>query len=150
MNEYQEWLSDFTDEQRKNYDLCMKYPILIPHNDAEYQYEYTMLDFFPVGWEKAFGQQFAEEVQAAIDKMPIYVQREAYIIDISEKWGQLRVFLNVCSDELEKTLKKYEKLSEYICGKCGKHKTKGLSGWVSYLCDDCEQELTKRRKNLRG
>jgi hypothetical protein len=149
-NEYQEWLSDFTAEQRKNYDLCMKYPILLPRDDAEFCYEYTKLDFFPEGWKKAFGEQWAKDVQEAIDKLPINTKREAYILDIKEKFGQLRVFLSVFSEELEEVLKKYEKISEQICHRCGKSKTEGFGGWFSYLCDDCEQELMKRRKILRG
>lgn len=150
MNEYQEWLSDFTEQQRKNHELCMKYPILMPHNDAEFCYEYTKLDFFPAGWKKAFGEQWAKEVQAAINKMPIGVQKEAYILDIKEKWGQLIVFLSVCSEELDTVLKKYEQLSETVCCQCGKSKTEVFDGWFSYLCDDCENELMKRRKNFRG
>ena len=150
MNEYQEWLSDFTADEKRNYELCMEYPILAPKNDDEWQYEYTMLDFFPAGHKKAFGEQWAKEVQAAINKMPINVQKDAYIMDIKEKWGQLRIFLSVCSEELEEVLQKYEKLSESVCMQCGKSKTRGFGGWFSYLCDDCEQELMERRKIMRG
>lgn len=145
-NEFKDSIGDFTVEQRENYELCMKYPILIPNNDEEFYYEYTQLDFFPIGWKKAFGEQWAKEVQAVINKMPINIQKDAYIIDIKEKHGQLRVFFSVCSDELDEVLKKYEKLSESVCIKCGKHKTEGLGGWFSFLCNDCEREL----KNLRG
>lgn len=149
-NEFKDLIGDFTEEQRKNYDLCMKYPILLPRDDSEFQYEYTMLDFFPSGWQKAFGEQWAQEVQEVIYKMPIDAKESAYIMDIKEKWGQLRVFLSVCSEELEEVLKKYEKLSESVCFQCGKSKTEGFGGWFSYLCNDCEQELMERRKILRG
>lgn len=145
-NEFKDLIGDFTAEQRENYELCMKYPILIPHNDEEFYYEYTQLDFFPIGWKNAFGEQWAKEVQEAINKMPINFQKDAYIMDIKEKWGQLRIFLSVCSEELEEVLQKYEKLSESVCMQCGKSKTRGFGGWFSYLCKDCEQEL----KNLRG
>jgi hypothetical protein len=145
-NEFKDLIGDFTVEQRENYELCMKYPILIPNNDEEFYYEYTQLDFFPIGWKKAFGEQWAKEVQAAINKMPINFQKDAYIMDIKEKWGQLRIFLSVCSEELEEVLQKYEKLSESVCMQCGKSKTRGFGGWLGYLCKDCEQELN----NLRG
>jgi hypothetical protein len=150
-NEFKDWISDFTEEQKKNYELCMKYPILIPHNnDDEWQYEYTMLDFFPTGYNKAFGEQWAQEVQAAINKMPIYVQREACIVGAKEKWGKLFVSLSVYSNELDEVLKKYEKLSEHVCVNCGKFKTEGFGGWISYLCNDCERELMERRNKMRG
>ena len=35
-NEYKDWLNDLSPEQRANYDICMKYPILIPER---YLYE---------------------------------------------------------------------------------------------------------------
>lgn len=149
-NEFKDWLFDLTEDQRKNYELCMKYPIVMPHDDEEFCYEYTKLDFIPAGWRKFFGEQLAQEVQEAINKMPIDTQHEACIIDIKEKWGQLRVFLSVSSEELEEILKKYEKLSESICCRCGNSKIARFSGWFSYLCDDCEQELMKRRKSMRG
>lgn len=149
-NEFKDWMGDFTTEQRKNYELCMKYPILMPRDDPEFCYEYTKLDLFPAGWRQAFGEQWAKDVQEAINKMSIDAQKEAYITDIKEKWGQLRVFLSVFSEELGTVLKKYEQFSETVCCQCGKSKTEVFAGWFSYLCDDCEDELMTRRKNLRG
>jgi hypothetical protein len=149
-NEFKDWIGDFTDEQKKNYELCMKYPILIPHNDDDFMYEYCKLDFFPHGWKIAFGEQWAEEVQEVINKMPISARKEACILDIKEKYGQLCVFLSVHSDELAEVLKRYERLSEDICPKCGKTKHKNFSGWINLLCDDCMKALEESRKELRN
>ena len=149
-NEFKDLIGDFTEEQLANYELCMKYPILTPINDSEFQYEYTMLDFFPTGWRQAFGEQLAQEVQEAVDKLPSDLKSEACILGVKEKWNQLFVCLNVHSDELQAVLSKYEKLSEYICVKCGKHKVRKFGGRAMYLCDSCEQELQDKRKNSRS
>jgi hypothetical protein len=148
-NEFKDLIGDFTEEQKANYELCMKYPIIIPSNDVEFQYEYTELDFFPVGWKIAFGERWAQEVQDAINKMPVDVQKEAYIMDIKEKWGRLCVYLNVRSDDLQEVLTKYEQLSEHICEKCGKWKPAQIHGWMSFLCNDCTRKIEENRKEMR-
>ena len=46
-NEYKDWYNDLSEEQKKNYKLCMKYPFLIPTNRRtgekvkNYEYTYT-------------------------------------------------------------------------------------------------------------
>jgi transcription initiation factor IIE alpha subunit len=76
--------------------------------------------------------------------MPVDVQKEACIMDIKEKYGQLVVYLSVYSDELRAVLKKYEQLSEYVCSRCGTTKSLNFGGWLSFLCDDCAKELERR------
>ena len=72
-NEFKDLYNDLSEDQKRNYHLCMKYPILIPHHslwgtvDKNYMYEYTKLDDMPNGWRIAFGEQFAAELQAAVD-----------------------------------------------------------------------------------
>lgn len=143
-NEFKDLMNDFTEEQKANYELCMKYPILIPHNDEEFQYEYTQLDFFPPGWKLAFGELWAQDVQDAINKMYPSMQKDACILDIKEKWGRLSVLFNVYSSELSAVSRKYEDLSERICSRCGKLKSKKFSGWVTLLCDSCTKEIERR------
>ena len=75
-NAFKDWLNDFSEKQRKNYELCMKYPILVPRNVwtgkevDDYDYEYTMLDHIDDGWRIAFGEEWVKEVQDAINKLP--------------------------------------------------------------------------------
>ena len=146
-NEYKDWLNDLTDEQRQNYELCMKYPILVPHNDwtgevfDDYMYEYTELDAIPIGWKIAFGEQWAAEIQEAINHIPEEERGRIYILQLKEKFGRFMQYLSSYTDELDRVIVKYEKLSEHTCIQCGKPATKMSRGWVSPYCDECAAKL---------
>lgn len=149
-NEYKEWLSDFTDEQRRNYDLCMKYPILIPTNRRtsktcdDYYYESTELDSMPSGWRIAFGEQWAKEVQETINKLPKQERERIRIMDLKEKYGGLRAYFSYYTEELDNVLSKYEKLSERTCIICGASATKISTGWISPYCSSCAGRIKFR------
>ena len=147
MNEYQEWLADFTEKQRKNYELCMKYPVLIPHNaftgkevDA-YDYEFTSLDNIPEGWRKAFGEDWARELQEAVNKLSEDEREEWYIVDLKEKFGRLDQFFSGYNDEIYAVEQKYARLSQRTCIKCGDPATKMSRGWISSYCGACAEKI---------
>ena len=147
MSEYQEWLADFTEEQRKNYELCMKYPILVPHNaftgkevDA-YDYEFTRLNNIPEGWRKAFGEDWARELQEAVNKLPEGEREEWYIVDLKEKFGQFDQFFSSYSDDINVVEQKYSRLSLRTCIKCGVRATKMSRGWICPYCSSCTESI---------
>ena len=145
-NEYKDWLdgflADLTDKQRKNYELCMKYPILIPRNAREgYSYEYTLLDLIPSGWRIAFGEDWARDVQEVLDKLSKEEQDEVCILDIKEKYGYLHVYFNFYNKELNEVLQKYADLSKRTCIGCGKLATKISWTWICPWCDDCSTKV---------
>ena len=143
-NEYKDWLADLTAEQRKNYDLCMKYPILIPLNardDGDYMYKYTELDRMPSGWRIAFGEDWVREIQEVLNKLPEEERDEVCILDIKEKYGYLHAYFNFYNKELNKVLQKYADLSKRICVACGKPATKISWSWICPWCDDCSMKI---------
>lgn len=140
-SEYKDWLADFTAEQRKNYELCMKYPILIPLNardDDNYMYDCTSLDQMPGGWRIAFGEDWARDVQEILNKKLTESERDqVYIVDMKEKHGFLDVDINFYSVELDRVLDRYKELSKRTCIGCGKPATKISWGWICPWCDIC-------------
>lgn len=146
-NEYKDWIDDFNDDQKKNYKLCMKYPILIPHNrwtgkiPDDYMYEYTELDGMPDGWRIAFGEQWASDVQTAINKLPEDKRESVRIMDVKEKYGFLHTYFSYYPRELNDVIKKYKRLSERTCIRCGAPATKISQGWISPYCDDCAEKI---------
>lgn len=142
-NEFKDWYNDFSEDQKKNYELCMKYPILIPHNrwwgtvHPDFNYDHTELDGMPNGWRIAFGEDWARDVQEVINKLPKDVRDKVYITDVKEKFGYLHNYFSYYTDELREVLRKYEKLSARTCIHCGKPATKISTGWISPWCDDC-------------
>lgn len=144
-NEYKDWLADFTTEQRKNYELCMKYPILIPlraRDDVNYMYDYTSLDQMPSGWRIAFGEDWARDVQEILNNKLTEEERdEVCILDMKEKYGFLDVDINFYSAEMDAVLEKYKKLSKFTCIGCGKPATKISWTWICPWCDDCSTKV---------
>lgn len=145
-NEFKDWYNDMSKTQKANYELCMKYPILIPRNRFtgkevdDYQYEFTELDGMPKGWRIAFGEQWAKEIQDAINLLPEEDREKARITDIKEKYGCLRTYFSGYTDEMNEVISKYELMSERICIDCGQPATKITTGWISPFCDKCVEK----------
>ena len=146
-NEFKDWINDFSEEQKKNYELCIKYPILVPKNVLtgkevkDYDYNYTMLDLIPDGWRTAFGEEWANEVQCAINKLPEYGRDRIYITQLKEKYGEFRQYFSYYTDELVAVISKYELLSKITCIECGNHATKVSTNWISPYCDECAKNI---------
>lgn len=102
--------------------------------------EFTFYDDIPTGWKKAFGKKMLNEIRKQCKKEgSLY---EFRIMEIKEKYGQLRIQCNYASKELYDILFKYESLSWSYCIKCGKP-TKYISlGYVCPYCEKCKPENT--------
>lgn len=132
-----------------NKELIAEYPFLLPRNVFtdkvldSYDYSYTLLDDMPKGWKLAFGEQMCKELKRVlIDEGFLYDYR---ILQIKEKFGQLRWYDNCGSEMLWKVISKYEDLSKYTCIECGnKGKVRKLFGWISPYCDDCYKKVKRR------
>lgn len=145
-SEYREWINDFSEDQKRNYDLCMKCPFLVPKDafgeeDEDYDYSYTYLDSIPRGWRVAFGEQWASDVQDAIDKLPEDKREMVYVLQLKEKYGLFRQYFSHYTNELRDVVYKYEDMSEKTCIGCGATATKISTGWISPWCDKCAEKV---------
>ena len=131
-----------------NKELIEKYPFLICKNrwtgePIDGYEDVTELEALPVGWKKAFGEQLCEEIQNELNKMDPVLASDYRILQIKEKYGSLCWYCNWDTDEISKIIRKYEKLSERTCVKCGAPATKISLGWISPWCDECAKEVIK-------
>ena len=91
-----------------NKELIAEYPFLLPRNvftdevSDDYDYHYTLLDDMPKGWKKAFGEQLCEELKEALVKEGIL--EDYRIMQVKEKFGQLRWYDNCCSESVYKVM----------------------------------------------
>lgn len=132
------------EEKERNKALIEKYPFLQPRsvwNDGipdGYDYSYTLLDGIPEGWRIAFGEMLVDEIAEELKKHDyLYDYR---IVEIKEKWGQLRIYDNGVPKgcKVWDIIGKYGVLSENICMKCGKPDVRSItSGWIYPICLDC-------------
>ncbi len=125
-----------------NKNLVSEFPFILPKNRYTgrvpdgYDYSYTALDWMPPGWKKKFGIKMCKDIKKSLEKNsgPIAYQIE----DIKEKYGALEVYGYGSTIDIEnRVLPKYERMSERICGVCGKPATKIAIAWIFPLCDDC-------------
>ena len=132
-----------------NKELIAEYPFLLPRNvftgkvSDDYDYRYTLLDDMPRGWKGAFGEQLCRELKEALIKEGIL--EDYRVVQVKEKFGQLRWYDNCCSGKVYKVIDKYESLSEHTCIECGcEGKMRDLFGWISPYCGACYEKANKR------
>ena len=142
---------NYTREQLKNWILVNKYPFLIPkywNKDImsyevrkDYDYTWTELDAMPDGWRKAFGEMMCEEIKEELIKHNCL--DEYLILDIKEKFGQLRWYDNgtPIRCNVSQIIDKYSVLSENICVVCGKPDAASSRAWD---LSDFSQRHTKK------
>ena len=70
------------------------------------------------GWYEAFGGNLYNELITSIEEDGCKNSFE--FEQIKEKYGSLRLYASGYGDKTREVLHKYEELSKYICGHCGK------------------------------
>lgn len=135
-----------------NKELCERYPFLLPRDWEDkvpkgYDYSYTKLDEMPVGWRIAFGEQMCADIMEILEKENTV--EEYRVLQIKEKFGELRWYSNYYNEELENIIRKYTELSRETCIRCGKPAEFMNAGWMSAFCGDCVPWNKNREERLR-
>lgn len=126
----------------KTFFFLKKYPFWKSYNVWTRKFTgwtYSLYEWIPNGWRKAFGEKLTEDIVEALkaDRIPKRKWTEALQFqDIKEKYGELR-FYAATTERVETVLGKYECLSIGYCQNCGKPARYVTNGWISYLCEDC-------------
>lgn len=125
-----------------NKKLVRKYPFLLINSyKGKEKYISTWADYFPKGWWKAFGEEFCKELKAEWKKLPRARRKAFTIMQIKEKYNELRVYTFSSTKEIDEVIKKYERLSPLFCAQCGERATKVTTGYNISLCDKCFEEI---------
>ena len=127
-----------------NKELIEHYPFLQIRNfftnePAPEWVDFTMLDDIPKGWRESFGIKMCEEIKELLIKENKF--EEYQVMQIKEKFGELRWYGNYASPELSKILDKYTKLSRITCMSCGQTAKYVSTPWIYPICDKCSEEL---------
>jgi len=93
------------------------------------------------GWYPIIEEAF-DKIEKAIEKMPKkekkIFKKSFEILQVKEKLGGLRIYLNMYTDEITEIIKEAEKKALKTCELCGKPgKMHELRGWYSTNCDTC-------------
>ena len=78
--------------------------------------------------------ELLDKIQLLVNNNPEYADVE--ILQVKEKYGSLRVYLNYYYKEIEDIISEYEEKSCYICEECGeKGEIRNINNWYTALCD---------------
>lgn len=119
-------------------DDCMQVIFGIPY--------YTELDHMPTGWRKAFGVQMCKEIKEALLHVGgRKLLHEYRIVDIKEKYGELRWYDAFSVPEVDKIIYKYTYISQRTCIVCGRPATgyTPIEYWKSPYCDEHRPSASK-------
>jgi len=83
--------------------------------------------------------ELLDKIQHLVDNNPEY--SELQVIQVKEKFAQLRVYLNYYYEEIEDLIEEYTEKSVHVCEVCGETgETRNLHGWYMTLCDKHYEE----------
>lgn len=127
-----------------NKELIKLYPFLrirnwLTNEPAPEWVDFTMLDDMPPGWRDSFGIKMCEEIKELLIKENKF--EEYQVMQIKQKFGELRWYGNYTSPELSKILDKYTELSRITCMICGNTAKYMYISWIYPLCDKCSETL---------
>jgi hypothetical protein len=98
-----------------------------------------------IGW-LALIDQALDEIAAVVRRMPLQPSEEFVILQIKEKYAELRIYTHGANNEIESIIKRAEELSRKTCEMCGAFgMTRKFSGWFHVLCARCARGFEKRR-----
>ena len=72
-------------------------------------------------------------------------------LQVKEKFGGLRVYMNFETEELQKLIEEAESKSYLTCEFCGATENVGtiINGWISTCCEDCAKRISENRKTFK-
>lgn len=104
----------------------------------------------------------SQEIRNSVDRQYPDVQFSVHVLQIKEKFGNLRIYLGYkyaenLAPEQEKVVEKAKtailaysnfacNLSEKVCELCGAPGTQNVAGWIRTLCTDCRGMREGRQK----
>ena len=135
-------------EMLRNKKLVKRYPWIAPvdwHWNRVKGYSYTMYDYVPIGWKRAFGKIMLEEYRDVLIRY--HYLRDFQWEQVKEKYGTLRLYSNGAPEEVLALEAKYDYISGFFCISCGRINSPVLTGgWVEPLCEDCYNKRIAKQK----
>jgi hypothetical protein len=127
--------------------LCAEFPLLY-----SVRYENTRCSLSHFGFETGDGwfriiYELSAELEELIRRLPAGERDEYYAVQVKEKFGTLRFYMNTETEEMSRAIREAEGRSASTCEVCGQTGTLRGGGWLKTLCDSHEAErLASRRK----
>lgn len=89
--------------------------------------------------KQCVGDGWASLIDAIFNKLP----NDAQILQVKEKYGGLRFYVDNVDDDMLDFIAEMEMKSYKICEVCGKPGEAREGGWIKTLCDDHARKDSK-------
>ncbi len=90
------------------------------------------------GWFNLI-EDLSEQLESIISKME--EKDRPYAVQVKEKFGGLRFYMNDLTSEIDELITKWEVLSYFVCEQCGdKGERLSINHWITTLCQKCAQK----------
>ncbi len=121
-------------------EMCRSCPLIFPNGDPR-----CGLSVGP-GWY-GIVRELSLAIEAELAKMPPEFDRTTCIVEqVKEKFGTLRYYVCLGTPEIDELIERAQVKSETTCEFCGRPGRLRGKGWVKTLCDGCDEEREKRKR----
>jgi len=89
--------------------------------------------------------QLCDSIQSCLDNNKHLGVRQVEATQVKEKFGGLRFYVNIATEEIFGMIHLAEHMSYYICEECGSTEkvSQNRGGWIRTLCPSCRKEMGK-------
>lgn len=147
---YKEWLEELMnsdiDSVEFDHYIAERYPWMRVRVDEYCGYwdessgYLTHWGDIPLGWRRAFGQEWLDDIDKIYCKLSLEEQKDFFPVQLKEKFGSFRQYWSTYYEELDDVLEKYEALSTTYCIVCGAPATAWTTGWIMPVCKQCADD----------
>lgn len=118
--------------------LCADFPLLY---SARYENTRCVLSHF--GFETGDGwfliiYDLSAELEGIIKRLPADERDQYHAAQVKEKFGTLRFYMNMETEEMSRAIREAEARSATTCEVCGRPGKPRGRGWVKTLCEEHE------------
>lgn len=89
------------------------------------------------GWEKLI-RKLAEDIQKICDE----TGDQVYALQVKEKFGSLRFYVETGNEDVHNLINKAEEESLVICENCGNPGKRRGGSWMYTRCDECYKKIS--------
>jgi len=100
------------------------------------------------GWEPII-RDLSEELEAEILKLPEEDRQYCKASQVKEKYGTLRFYMSMETDEMDRLIRLYTDKSDEICEQCGKPGQLRGNGWLFVACDEHSKDQKPHSELLK-
>lgn len=129
-----------------NFSCCVEFDKkTMKHNQTDYQkLAEKYPDFFKMHFGFECGPGWYKIIEKLTDDINAIIQRDKlenfYATTVKEKYGTLRYYMSIETDEMSDLIEKAEDETEITCEVCGNPGQMSRNGyWLAVRCNECQE-----------